>query len=66
MLMSVGDLIEDVQREDPGVTASVFSKGGMQQQLVHTHTYMHTLRVRQTDTLGTYVCMSDLAIHSAG
>lgn len=28
MLMSVGDLIADVQREDPGVTASVFSKGG--------------------------------------
>lgn len=31
MLMSVGDLIEDVQREDPGVTASVFSTGGTPQ-----------------------------------
>lgn len=28
MLMSVGDMIADMQREDPGVTASVFSKGG--------------------------------------
>lgn len=28
MLMSVGDLITDLQREDPGVTASVFSKDG--------------------------------------
>lgn len=27
MLMSVGDLIDDLQREDPGVTACVFSKG---------------------------------------
>lgn len=27
MLMSVGDLIAEVQREDPGVTASVLSKG---------------------------------------
>ncbi|XP_071373379.1 calcium uniporter regulatory subunit MCUb, mitochondrial-like [Centroberyx affinis] len=28
MLMSVGDLIADLQREDPGVTASVLSKDG--------------------------------------
>ncbi|KAF7660423.1 hypothetical protein LDENG_00282000 [Lucifuga dentata] len=28
MLMSVGDLITDLQREDPGVTASVLSKDG--------------------------------------
>ncbi|XP_040003190.1 calcium uniporter regulatory subunit MCUb, mitochondrial-like isoform X1 [Xiphias gladius] len=28
MLMSVGDLIADLQREDPGATASVFSKDG--------------------------------------
>ncbi|XP_070772281.1 calcium uniporter protein, mitochondrial-like [Enoplosus armatus] len=28
MLMSVGDLITDLQREDPGATASVFSKDG--------------------------------------
>uniref|UniRef100_A0A3P8T5T9 Calcium uniporter regulatory subunit MCUb n=1 Tax=Amphiprion percula TaxID=161767 RepID=A0A3P8T5T9_AMPPE len=28
MLMSVGDLIDDLQREDPGATASVFSKEG--------------------------------------
>ncbi|XP_070712075.1 calcium uniporter protein, mitochondrial-like [Pempheris klunzingeri] len=28
MLMSVGDLISDLQREDPGATASVFSKDG--------------------------------------
>ncbi|XP_075888303.1 calcium uniporter regulatory subunit MCUb, mitochondrial-like [Nelusetta ayraudi] len=34
MLMSVGDLIEDVQREDPGVTASVFSKDG--ERIAHT------------------------------
>lgn len=27
MLMNVGDLIADMQREDPGVTASVFSQG---------------------------------------
>lgn len=27
MLMSVGDLISDLRREDPGVTASVLSKG---------------------------------------
>lgn len=34
MLMSVGDLIEDVQREDPGVTASIFSKDG--ERIAHT------------------------------
>lgn len=28
MLMSVGDLITDLKREDPGVTAAVFSKDG--------------------------------------
>ncbi|XP_059180973.1 calcium uniporter protein, mitochondrial-like [Centropristis striata] len=28
LLMSVGDLITDMQREDPGATASVFSKDG--------------------------------------
>ncbi|XP_019956799.2 calcium uniporter regulatory subunit MCUb, mitochondrial-like [Paralichthys olivaceus] len=28
MLMSVGDLITDLQREDPGATASIFSKDG--------------------------------------
>ncbi|XP_035516730.1 calcium uniporter protein, mitochondrial-like [Morone saxatilis] len=28
MLMSVGDLITDLQKEDPGATASVFSKDG--------------------------------------
>ncbi|KAG7486087.1 hypothetical protein JOB18_024754 [Solea senegalensis] len=28
MLMSVGDLIADLQKEDPGATASVFSKDG--------------------------------------
>lgn len=27
MLMNVGDLIADMQREDPGVAASVFSQG---------------------------------------
>lgn len=27
MLMSVGDLIADMQKEDPGVTASVLSPG---------------------------------------
>lgn len=27
MLMSIGDLIADMQREDPGVTASVCSQG---------------------------------------
>ena len=27
MLMSVGDLITDLQREDPGLTASIISKG---------------------------------------
>lgn len=27
MLMSVEDLIVDLQKEDPGVTASIFSKG---------------------------------------
>lgn len=27
MLMSIGDLVADMQREDPGVTASVFSQG---------------------------------------
>lgn len=27
MLMSVGDLIVDMQKEDPGVTAFVFSQG---------------------------------------
>lgn len=37
MLMSVGDLIADVQREDPGVTASVFSKGGSSSS---RHTYL--------------------------
>lgn len=49
MLMSVGDLIEDVQREDPGVTASVFSKGGKPQQLARTH---------QTD----YVVLAEAAV----
>lgn len=27
MLMSIGDLVADMQKEDPGVTASVFSQG---------------------------------------
>lgn len=27
MLMSIGDLIADMQKEDPGVTASVLSQG---------------------------------------
>lgn len=27
MLMSIGDLIADIQKEDPGITASVFSQG---------------------------------------
>lgn len=46
MLMSVGDLVEDVQREDPGVTASVFSKGGMpQQQRTHKHAHTHQSRL---------------------
>lgn len=30
MLMNVGDLIADLQREDPGAKASVLSKGKMQ------------------------------------
>nr|XP_046272630.1 calcium uniporter regulatory subunit MCUb, mitochondrial-like isoform X2 [Scatophagus argus] len=34
MLMSVGDLITDLQREDPGVTASIFSKDG--ERIAHT------------------------------
>ncbi|XP_011611206.2 calcium uniporter protein, mitochondrial [Takifugu rubripes] len=40
MLMSVGDLIADMQREDPGVTASVFSQDG---QRVANTTLIDTL-----------------------
>uniref|UniRef100_H3DKY9 Calcium uniporter regulatory subunit MCUb n=1 Tax=Tetraodon nigroviridis TaxID=99883 RepID=H3DKY9_TETNG len=40
MLMSVGDLIADMQREDPGVSASVFSQDG---QRVANTTLIDTL-----------------------
>lgn len=40
MLMSVGDLIADLQKEDPGATASIYSKDG---ELVASSTLIHTL-----------------------
>lgn len=44
MLMSVGDLITEVQREDPGVTASVFSKGRTLHELArHAPDQSHSL-----------------------
>ncbi|KAF0037311.1 hypothetical protein F2P81_010185 [Scophthalmus maximus] len=37
MLMSVGDLIKDLQREDPGAAASIFSKGMTRTKLARPH-----------------------------